>query len=122
MNEPVPTFDELAAANPRELVALMSHPAWIDYFVPLMIGMTNAAVNALADPTEARRARQPDDYLRGIIRTCRAIMAYPEHTLQQQARMVAEEEEEVARERRTSELVGGPYDEIADAVSPSDPI
>ena len=122
MNEPVPGFDELAAANPRELSALMAHPAWIDYFVPLMIGMTNAAMAALVTPTEARRAAQPDDYLRGIIRTCRAILAYPEQTLLMQARKAAEEEEELARERRTTELVGGPYDEIPDRVSHLDPI
>lgn len=119
------TKDELAAADPRDLIFLLGSKAYNDFFIPLLMGLQQRALTELADPTAKRRDTKPDDYLRGYIAACRAIMNAPGEILHEQEQRNREEEMQDSVSKRYEEIAHGgrgPYGEERAAISPTDPI
>lgn len=119
------TQEELAAADPRDLVFLLGSKAYNDFFIPLLMGLQQRAMTSLADPSVRRRDSKPDDYLRGYIAACRAILNAPGEILHEQEQRNREEAEHDSVSKRYEEIAHGgrgPYGEERAAISPTDPI
>lgn len=119
------TPEELAAADARDLVFLLGAKAYNDFFVPLLMGLQHRALTELSDPSAKRRDAKPDDYLRGYIAACRAILNAPGEILFQQEQRNRENAEHDSVSQRYEEIAHGgrgPYGEERAAISPTDPI
>jgi hypothetical protein len=123
--EEVFTPDELAAADARDLVYLLSSRAYSDFFVPLLTGLMQRSISQLCDRSISRREHQTDDYLRGYIAAARAILNAPQTILEEQEQRNREEVIQDSVSKRYEEIAHGgrgPYGEDQAGISPTDPI
>lgn len=95
---PFPEFD-INGQNLEELRYLVWSQAWRGFFEPLLRNLEVQLTNELLDPTEERRARRPDDYLRGAIYVTRNLLNLPAQAIQE-ADVEAEEENKRREEER----------------------
>lgn len=118
-------FEDLAGADARDMVHLLGSRAWSNFLEPLLIGTMNAWLFQLADPEKKRHWDKPDDYLRGGIAACRAILNAPAAIIAAQEKRNEDDNREGKDEERYSDIAHGgrgPYGEDQVGLSPTDPI
>ena len=119
------TGEELAAADPRDISAMLASRGYTEFWEPLLINKMQAFISQLVDPSLPRRWKKPDGYLRGGIEVLRAILNAPYAILAEQEQRNREEANDKSASERYEELARGgigPYGQDTMAVSPSDPI
>jgi hypothetical protein len=119
------TAEELAAADPRDIQAMLASRGYTEFWEPLLINKMQALTAELVDPSLPRRWKKPDGYLRGGIAVLRAILNAPYEILNEQEQRNREEADDMSVSQRYEELARGgigPYGQDRMAVSPSDPI
>jgi hypothetical protein len=62
------------AETAEELRFIVNSPAWTDFFVPVMQEAREMSIQHLLDPSEERKARLPDDYLRAKVHLIDALL------------------------------------------------
>ncbi len=85
--------------NLESLRFLVWSDAWRSFFEPMLQNLEAQLVNELLVPTQERKERRPDDFIRGSIYVIRNILNFPSQALQE-ADAQAEEENKIAREQR----------------------
>jgi hypothetical protein len=123
--EGVFSAEDLSGADPRDLVFLLTSKAYNDFFIPLLLGLMQKSLEDLANPSEERRAKRPDDYLRGYYAAARAILNAPHHIMHEQEQRNREEAETESVSKRYEEIAHGghgPFGEDRMEISPEDPI
>lgn len=123
-------FDLESAQNIdiRDLRGLVSSRGWQEFVEPFLFGAIARWQLELADPSLQRRWKRPDNYLRGGIKVCQALLRMPYDMIAEQDRRNREEKRDAEDEHREQgyERVGtfghGPMGEDAQGISPSDPI
>ena len=118
-------FEDLAAADARDMIHLLGSRAWSNFLAPLLIGTMNSWLLQLADPGQKRHWDKPDDYLRGGIAACRAILNAPTTIIAAQEKRNEDEGRETKETERYEDLAHGgrgPYGEDQAGISPTDPI
>lgn len=114
-----PNQEDLAYASARELSALMAHPAYEKYFVPLLKELIRSTTEQILVPNENRKQARPDDYLRGYVAACRAILQYPEATIARQEQRRKQDAEASAPPPLSHQLMAGG---APGGISPTDSI
>lgn len=67
-------FDFYADEEQLEQIKhLINSPAWQGYFVAKLTEWQDAAIGLLLDPSEERKQKTPDDYLRAVVTVCERV-------------------------------------------------
>jgi hypothetical protein len=117
---------DAAEGDARHIQALVASHGYQDIYLPFMLGLARRWYKELANPSQGRKDRIPDDALRGGIRVIEALISMPNDILREaerrneedrQAQAVDDHYESIAREGR-----GLPGESPYEGLSPSDPI
>lgn len=95
---PFPEFN-VETANLEELRFIVWSQAWRGFFEPMLRNLETQLTEELLSPSEERRVRRPDDYIRGAIYVTRNLLNLPTQALQE-ADAEAEEENKRREEER----------------------
>ena len=97
----------------QEVKVFLSSPTWTDFWLPMLKGMREVLLSNLADPSEERKKKEPDDFIRGQISSVTAFLELPAALVadydQEEHRKedVARKEQEYAERARTGHI--GPF-------------
>jgi hypothetical protein len=68
-------FDFESEEQQKEAIRfLISHNAWRGFFIPKLLDIQQKATGLLLDPSEERKAKDPDDFLRAIVMVCERLI------------------------------------------------
>jgi hypothetical protein len=101
----------------HELLAnLLQHPAWEGILKPVVAERVKIYYSELVNPSDERRKRMTDDFIRGAIVSLRWVLEYPQEIIDAAMKEV---EEDVAAAREVAEVIplfggGRPTSEIGE--------
>jgi len=99
-------MEQVSSETVEAVRMLINSHAWRDYFEPTLLEAKEACIRTLLDPSEKRKAGEPDDYLRGRVDIINALLSLgpgliadtdAQKDIAAEAKAVAEEYEERAR-------------------------
>lgn len=116
------TSGEAANVDIEALRFVLYSPAWMTEFSPFLERLIRRWMDDLLNPSEARKALAPDDYLRGGIAVARALLHFPYALVSEAAAQEAADAEVAAVEEHYARVADEGRPAPLEGPLPADPV